>query len=32
MTEFLDGIRAEPVTINFAEVVPALEHGVVTAP
>jgi TRAP-type transport system periplasmic protein len=29
MTEFLEGIRAEPVTINFAEVVPALERGVV---
>jgi TRAP-type C4-dicarboxylate transport system substrate-binding protein len=29
MTEFLEGVGAEPVTINFAEVVPALERGVV---
>ena len=29
MTDLLEGVGAEPVTINFAEVVPALQHGVV---
>lgn len=29
MTDLLEGVGAEPVTINFAEVVPALQRGVV---